>query len=76
MMLVGHGHVILWFSGDCTLLQLPQKFPPIAVVSNMAVYGNCLAGVTLTATLLSGSSQRGLWTMLHNFVIHCPHIRC
>jgi hypothetical protein len=38
--------VISRSSGDRTLLQLPQTFPPTAVVSDMAVYGNRLAGVT------------------------------
>jgi hypothetical protein len=38
--------VISRSSGDRTLLQLPSIFPPAAVVSDMAVYGNRLAGVT------------------------------
>lgn len=33
-------------SGDRTLLQLPNLFPNTASVTDMAVYGNRLAGVT------------------------------
>lgn len=33
-------------SGDRTLLQLPQLFPPATALTDMAVYGNRLAGVT------------------------------
>jgi hypothetical protein len=76
MMHVGHGCVISWLSGDRTLLELPRTFPPTAVVSDMAVYGNRLAGVTLTATLSSGSSRRPSWTMFREFVIHLPQIHC
>jgi hypothetical protein len=45
-MRAGRVRVISRSSGDRTLLQLPQTFPPTAVVSDMAVYGNRLAGVT------------------------------
>ena len=38
--------VISRSSGDRTLLQLPGTFPPTASVTDMAVYGNRLAGVT------------------------------
>ena len=33
-------------SGDRTLLQLPQMFPPSVAVTDMSVHGNRLAGVT------------------------------
>lgn len=34
-------------SGDRTLLQLPSIFPSTSTVTDMAVYGNRLAGVTV-----------------------------
>ena len=42
----GRVRVISRSSGDRTLLQLPAVFPPSTSVSDMAVYGNRLAGVT------------------------------
>lgn len=43
----GRVRVISRSSGDRTLLQLPAEvFPPSASVSDMAVFGNRLAGVT------------------------------
>ncbi|TDL27270.1 hypothetical protein BD410DRAFT_713619 [Rickenella mellea] len=42
----GRVRVISRSSGDRTLLQLPAPFPPSASVTDMAVYGNRLAGVT------------------------------
>jgi hypothetical protein len=43
---LGRVRVISRSSGDRTLLQLPSTFPPSASVTDMAVYGNRLAGVT------------------------------
>ncbi|KAL4268655.1 Enhancer of mRNA-decapping protein 4 WD40 repeat region domain-containing protein [Pleurotus pulmonarius] len=42
----GRVRVISRSSGDRTLLQLPNLFPTVASVTDMAVYGNRLAGVT------------------------------
>lgn len=42
----GRVRVISRSSGDRTLLQLPQVFPSTTSVTDMAVYGNRLAGVT------------------------------
>ncbi|KAJ7582598.1 hypothetical protein C8J56DRAFT_955205 [Mycena floridula] len=42
----GRVRVISRSSGDRTLLQLPPMFPAASSVSDMAVYGNRLAGVT------------------------------
>ncbi|KAK1224473.1 hypothetical protein PQX77_012647 [Marasmius sp. AFHP31] len=42
----GRIRVISRSSGDRTLLQLPSVFPPSTSVTDMAVYGNRLAGVT------------------------------
>jgi hypothetical protein len=44
--LPGRVRVISRSSGDRTLLQLPATFSQAAVVTDMAVYGNRLAGVT------------------------------
>lgn len=45
-MSIGRVRVISRSSGDRTLLQLPNLFPSAASVTDMAVYGNRLAGVT------------------------------
>ncbi|KII88712.1 hypothetical protein PLICRDRAFT_110617 [Plicaturopsis crispa FD-325 SS-3] len=42
----GRVRVISRLSGDRTLLQLPPTFPPSTSVTDMAVFGNRLAGVT------------------------------
>ncbi|KAI0079997.1 hypothetical protein K474DRAFT_440600 [Panus rudis PR-1116 ss-1] len=42
----GRVRVISRSSGDRTLLQLPQLFPPTVAVTDMSVHGNRLAGVT------------------------------
>jgi len=42
----GRVRVISRSSGDRTLLQLPSTFPSSSAVTDMAVYGNRLAGVT------------------------------
>lgn len=42
----GRVRVISRSSGDRTLLNLPPTFAPTAMVTDMAVYGNRLAGVT------------------------------
>ena len=42
----GRVRVISRSSGDRTLLQLPAVFPQNVSVTDMAVYGNRLAGVT------------------------------
>ncbi|CAL1704309.1 unnamed protein product [Somion occarium] len=42
----GRVRVISRSSGDRTLLQLPQIFPPTVAVTDMSVHGNRLAGVT------------------------------
>jgi hypothetical protein len=42
----GRVRVISRSSGDRTLLQLPVVFSPTTSVTDMAVYGNRLAGVT------------------------------
>ena len=42
----GRVRVISRSSGDRTLLQLPTAFGPTISVTDMAVYGNRLAGVT------------------------------
>jgi hypothetical protein len=42
----GRVRVISRSSGDRTLLQLPSVFPQSTAVSDMAVFGNRLAGVT------------------------------
>lgn len=42
----GRVRVISRSSGDRTLLQLPSTFPSSTSVTDMAVYGNRLAGVT------------------------------
>lgn len=44
--LLGRVRVISRSSGDRTLLQLPHMFPTTSSVTDMAVYGNRLAGVT------------------------------
>jgi hypothetical protein len=43
---IGRVRVISRSSGDRTLLQLPHVFPNTSSVTDMAVYGNRLAGVT------------------------------
>lgn len=42
----GRVRVISRSSGDRTLLTLPQQFPPTVAITDMAVFGNRLAGVT------------------------------
>jgi hypothetical protein len=43
---LGRVRVISRSSGDRTLLQLPPPFPSSSSVTDMAVHGNRLAGVT------------------------------
>lgn len=43
---LGRVRVISRSSGDRTLLQLPQVFSTTSSITDMAVYGNRLAGVT------------------------------
>jgi hypothetical protein len=76
--LQGRVRVISRSSGDRTLLQLPVVFSPSTSVTDMAVYGNRLAGVTSDGGLvvwelpdiITDDVPYVSWTVLHESLSH------